>query len=113
MKFKIEKNLRIINELITYCSHFGGNDVSMKIQNTEDETNISIKAKLLNFSNENLQDLTQALNVPRQHEVEQYYWHLGGESQFDCELSLVGMMIDEAKVSFNDDILNVEVKRIG
>lgn len=113
MKFKIEKNLRIVNELITYCSHFGGNDVSMDIKNIGDETNIKIKAKLSNFSEKNLSDLTQALNVPRQHEIEHYYWHLGGESEFDCELSLVGMMIDDAKVSFADDVLDLEIKRFG
>lgn len=113
MKFKIEKNLRIINELITYCSHFGGHNVSIDIKNSETETFISVISKVSNFTDENLSDLKQALNVPRQHEIEQYYWHLGGESEFDSEICLVGMMVDEVKVSFIDNVLNIEVKRFG
>ncbi|MGL5149132.1 MAG: hypothetical protein ACRC7N_00985 [Clostridium sp.] len=111
MKFKIEKNLKIANELISYCYHFGSDDVSMDIRNTSESTKIHIKAKLESFSDDNLSDLISTLNVPRQHEVEQYYWHLSGESEFDSELSLVGMMIDEAKVSFEECTLNLEIIR--
>ncbi|MGL4773140.1 MAG: hypothetical protein ACRC2K_06180 [Clostridium sp.] len=113
MKFKTEKNLKIVNELISYCYHYGSDEVSMDIKNVDDSTRIHIKAKLTNFSEDNLQNLIDTLNVPRQHEVEQYYWHLGGESAFDSELSLVGMMVDESNISFSDNVLNLEVIRKG
>ena len=55
---------------------------------------------------------SQALSIPRQHEVEQYYWHLGGESEFDCELSLVGMMVDNTNIKYENDRLHIELQRL-
>ena len=58
-----------------------------------------------------LYNLKKILNTNRQHEVEEYYWNLGGECELEGELSLVGMMIDKAEISYNDSILSIKIYR--
>lgn len=111
MKFKIEKNLRIINELMACCYHLGSTDVNVHVTNTEEDTTINISATIDSVSDSSLTKLRETLNTQRQHEVEQYYWHLGGESEVDDELSLVGMMIDKAIISYESGILKMELIR--
>lgn len=112
MKFKTEKNLRIINELMAFCYHFHSDDISVNIKTINNKSTIKINALIYNFPKRDYDNLIETLNIPRQHEVEQYYWQLGGESEFDCELSLVGMMVDTAKVKYADNILYIELERI-
>ena len=58
-----------------------------------------------------LNQLNTILNRPRQQEVEECYWQLGGESEVECELTLIGVMVDSAKVEYNGKILTVELIR--
>lgn len=55
--------------------------------------------------------MANILNTPRQYEVENYYWNLGGECEFDSELTLVGMMINSAKISYKDGNLKISIIR--
>ncbi|WP_024614392.1 hypothetical protein [Clostridium sp. Ade.TY] len=112
MKFKVEKKLKIINEIMSFCYHFNTTDINVNVKTIGNTSVILIKSKIDNLSNETLSNLEQTLNIPRQHEVEQYYWHLGGDSEFDSELSLVGMMVDKSKVSYENNILTIEVERV-
>ena len=75
MKFKMEKNLKIVNELITYFNKLGN-------------TNVHID---LSSDNENS------------------YFNIYGED--DSELTLVGMMINKAKVSYENKILKISLIR--
>ncbi|MGG7178162.1 hypothetical protein ACQPU1_11235 [Clostridium paraputrificum] len=112
MKFKLEKNLKIINELIAYCYKIGSSDVNVHIQSTDKSTIFKVLSIVDNLSHTLLEELTETLNTKRQREVEQYYWNLGGESEFDSELSLVGMMIDMANVRYEFNKLSIEILRI-
>ena len=103
MKFKIEKNIKIINELIAYFYKLGTID--------DENSYFNIYGQVDNISKDELESLASILNTPRQHEVENYYWNLGGECEFDSELTLVGMMINSAKVSYEDGILKISIIR--
>ena len=43
--------------------------------------------------------------------MEEYYWNLTGESDVDCELSLIGVMTDYVKVNLKNNILKIELYR--
>ena len=111
MKFKMEKNLKIVNELITYFNKLGNSIVHIDLSSDNENSYFNIYGEIKNFSDQELQSLIKILNTPRQHEVEQYYWNLGGESEYDSELSLVGMMINTAKVSYENNILKISLIR--
>ena len=111
MKFKIEKNIKIINELISYFYKLGIVDIYIDIINDNDNSYFYIFWKVDNISSNEIYSLVSILNTPRQHEIENYYWNLGGECEFDSELTLVGMMINSAKVSYKDKILKISIIR--
>ncbi|GAB6168402.1 hypothetical protein JCM1393_08620 [Clostridium carnis] len=111
MKFKFEKNLRIISELITYFHKLGTEDVHIDMGSGEDSSYFFISGKVIDMPSEELENLNRILNTDRQHEVEQYYWHLGGESELDCELSLVGMMIDNVDIIYENEVLTIKILR--
>lgn len=111
MKFKIEKNIKIINELIAYFYKLGTIDVHIDLSSDDDNSYFNIYGQVKSISKEELDSLASILNTPRQHEVEQYYWNLGGECEFDSELTLVGMMINSAKVSYKDETLKISIIR--
>lgn len=111
MKFKVEKNIKIINELIAYFYKLGTIDVHIDLSSDDENSYFNIYGKVDNISKDELESLASILNTPRQYEVENYYWNLGGECEFDCELTLVGMMINSAKVSYKDSILKISIIR--
>ncbi|MDY6012040.1 hypothetical protein [Clostridium sp.] len=112
MNFKVEKNLKIITELMSFCYHFSAKDITVNIKTIDNTSNIVLDAIIKDFPKDDYDNLIQALSIPRQHEVEQYYWHLGGESEFDCELSLVGMMVDNTNIKYENDRLHIELQRL-
>lgn len=111
MKFKIEKNLKIVSELITFFHNHGSSDVNINLNSDDEHSYFNISGKVKPISEEELSSLINMLNSPRQHEIEQYYWNLGGESEYDSELILIGMMINTANVTYKDDILTIKLIR--
>lgn len=112
MKFTIEKNIRILDELVTYYNKMGNTNVHIDMKQEDDKHYLFISGEIRNITEDELINLKVLLSTPRQHEIEEYYWQLGGEISFDCELTLVGMMIDEAKVSHENNILSISLMRI-
>ena len=111
MKFKIEKNLRIVNELIAYFNKLGSSDVHIDLSSDNENSYFNIYGEVTDITNEEISYLINTLNTPRQHEVEQYYWNLSGESEYDSEMTLVGMMINKAKVSYEEKMLKISLVR--
>ncbi|WP_066896072.1 hypothetical protein [Clostridium nigeriense] len=111
MKYYFEKNLKIINELMTYLYKLGSKNIQVNLHRDEAKTSFLISGEVPNIDDTELNRLKAILNTQRQHEVEEYYWHLGGESDAEGELSLVGMMIDNVDIYYNNDILKLEIQR--
>ncbi|MGL5417423.1 MAG: hypothetical protein ACRDAU_17270 [Clostridium sp.] len=111
MNFRTEKDLKILNELVSYCYHFNTKDIKVNIKTIENISYIEIEALIPSFPEKALEKLRTSLNTPRQREVEQYYWQIGGEYEFDSELTLVGMMTDKVSISYNNDILDIQLER--
>ena len=111
MKFKIEKNVRIISDLIAYCYRMGGGDYHIEMKLNKNVSVFYISVAVPKLTQEDLKSLEETLRAPRQHEMEQNYWAISGDSDGDLELSLVGMMIDDAKIDFTDGVLTIMARR--
>ena len=112
MKFRFEKNLKIINELMTFLHKLGSNNINVTICTEEESTNILLSGEVPNLNKEKLETLVNALNTQRQHEIEEYYWNTLGDYETDNQLSIIGMMIDKSEVTFNNNILTIKLYRI-
>lgn len=111
MKFNCEKNLKIINELVMYFNKLGNSDVHIDLAHDKNNAYFKISGTVINLPKEELDNLTKTLNVPRQYEIEQYYWSLSGESESDSELSLIGMMVNSATITYVNNLLTIIIVR--
>jgi len=111
MKTRFEKNLRITGDLMLYCHHRGGRDISSNIVETDDLIKYTVTAFPVDMDEEKLEELSVRLNAPRQLEIEHDFWELMGESKDFSELMLIGMLCDEADIVYKDNILTITLLR--
>ena len=112
MKLRYEKSMRVLTDIMGYCHLIGGQHFSVDFNMSGSQTEIEIKTQLAQVEQSELDNLNTMLNIPRQREVEQYYWNISGEEEIDNELSLAGMMVDEATVAYEDGVLTVTALRL-
>jgi hypothetical protein len=93
-----QKIARIGNVLLDYFLSLSAKDVSLSIHEEGQKIYITIQAQEITISKLELDFLKNYLYMERQEEMEEYYWHLVGNDSESEELSLVGMMVDEATV---------------
>lgn len=110
MKYIGKKISKIVDELTTYMFSIGATDISINIKETEQDFKITLKCDYKEDKN-GFEDLIKALNLPKEEEVEGYYWELTGETYVGKELLLVGMMIDKAEITWSKDVLNLTLYR--
>lgn len=111
MKFKTEKNLRIMNELVAFFYNLGCTDIHIDLSINSDMSYFLLIGNISNLKDTDFNTLKESLCVPRQHEIEEYYWNLIGENETGSQISLVGMMIDKCTISFENNILTLEIYR--
>lgn len=111
MQHESKKIALIVNELVTMLLLNGEGSIEVKVERNKDETEIFITQHQCDYDQKFVDMLRYSLNIPRQTEVEGYYWQLVGDDE-DCdELSLVGTMIDEAVVELKGNDLFVNIVR--
>jgi hypothetical protein len=112
MKAEFEKCTLIANELITYCHLRGADEYHLDFKVTKAATAFVIKATPTDMTDEEMETLNDKLNAPRRRDIEQEYWDVMGESDTDCELTLVGMLCDGATVGYENGELTIIIKRL-
>ncbi len=105
-----QKSIKVVSELIAFCFKSNAREIDVNINDKDNEVVIFIKAYIKDMSADLLDKLDE-LNTPRQTQVEEYYWELAGESNQYQELNLVGMMIDQAYIEYEDNWLQITVFR--
>lgn len=112
MGHRLEKNIKILEELISFCVKRGGRDINMNIKFESEFTVISLSSENTLVNDDDLQDLKDAIQSDRQHEVEECYWCISGEDYCGDELTLAGIMIDSGDVIYKNNKLEISAKRI-
>lgn len=111
MKHEIKRISKILDELITFCFLHGTNNMNISLENHKDYFKIHLESDNIDCNDIRVKQLKEFLDYPRQSEVEEYYWELAGECDSDTELTLVGMMVDKAEVSFDGTSLSITLYR--
>ncbi|WP_408956018.1 hypothetical protein [Natroniella sp. ANB-PHB2] len=106
-----KKIIKVVGELMSFYYQLGIRQIEIDVKDGSEQMVVSIKGEKEKIDNERLEEVNELLNTPRQAQVEEYYWKLAGESGQASELSLLGMMIDKAEVSYEDSILEIKVYR--
>ncbi len=107
--------IKIIDEMLVFLYSYTSRNIKMEIFKENEYSEIFFEAKLGEpISKEKLAKTRKLLSVQRQHEMEEYYWGLtGNDTTPSTELSLVGMMIDEYDMDYNEEekILKLRLRR--
>ncbi|MCL2200690.1 MAG: hypothetical protein FWB75_01900 [Oscillospiraceae bacterium] len=112
MKIKFQKTMNIVSELLSYCQLHGAKEYHLDIKEEDGAVTLLMRACPELITDSEFEFLKTALSAPRQRDVEQQYWELVGESDVDSELTLIGMLCDEAKVEYADSVLTIWLKRL-
>ncbi|QUH25525.1 hypothetical protein [Serpentinicella alkaliphila] len=102
------KSIKIVDELINYCYNLGISQIHVDLEDVESAIKITVEGFCDGIAEEELQSLNDFLSIPRQEEVEEYYWELIGEGNKN-ELALVGMVIDDGQAIYSNKRLNITV----
>ena len=111
MRHEIKKIAKMVDELTTFFMGHHPKSLNIKIQDLPDKEIIKVEAEKLDHQEECISDLKQFLSYPRECEMEEYYWELAGETDSSEELGLVGTMIDEATIGYDEEKVVVELIR--
>lgn len=105
-----QKIMRIIDELIALCYKIHCKNFNINVELLQGKEHILLKAYAEDIDEETLNNMKKLLNLPRIHEMEEYYWGLPGNDLSINELNLVGMMIDSASVDYDKVTKLLEIK---
>jgi hypothetical protein len=111
MKQRCMKSLKIANEIMSVLTHDQAYILESKLKFKRHETHFYFTLKPNRFSDQELKDFLEMLNLPRQSEMEEYYWSLLGENKSDDNILVVARMIDEATAQVEGDTLAIHIIR--
>lgn len=112
MKHINQRNIKIIDELMSFCYKYGATKIDINISTIDKVVTIILSTNIKNLDSSVIKNMERLLSAPRCHEMEEYYWELTGDDDTDSELTLVGMMTDEADINYtNDSELQIVLKR--
>lgn len=101
------------DEMLSFFYGIEAKNITVDIEIKSDRTEMTFRAWEVNLDEESLYELKQHLQSPRLHELEEYYWGLSGnELSASNELSLIGMMTDEAEIEYKDERRELNIKLI-
>ena len=106
------KMSHIIDEVYTAMFRFGAKDVDLHMKKEENGLRLLIISDYLPEHKKDLEyTLTKLHPEVRNPALVEAYWELAGGDQYtgDSEMTLVGQMLDDAKVSIGDDRVEMEL----
>lgn len=111
MKHEAQKITHLVSELLSYLICNGAKDLNIDFHHDDKCSKVIFTQEHCTYSKSFIEDLEHGLNAQRQTEVEGYYWELVGTDDVCNEIHLVGAMIDEAEVFYENETLKIEITR--
>lgn len=111
MRHEVKKISKMVDELTTFFLEHEAKSLKVHVENFIDKEVIIVEAVALDDIKLCVKRLNRFLSYPRECEMEEYYWELAGETEHSEELGLVGIMIDEANIGYEEDKILLELIR--
>lgn len=107
-----EKKLaNIVEELTMFFFSIGATDIHSSVQIKDNHGKIEFDADYGIDNRERLNSLKKYLNEPKNEGLEDFYWELAGSGDpgETSQLLLVGMMIDKAEISIEENRVKINL----
>lgn len=98
---EIEKNVKIIDEIILLLFHKGHHKFDFSLDYTEEESLITVR--LDDPEKKILAKLEKEIHIERDEELEDYGWELLGECSDHRETMCLGMLVDSMDLNYEGD----------
>lgn len=108
MKHKVEKCVQLIQDLMIYYYGLGAENIKVDFTPSEESCKIGVSGKIKDLSKETFHEIEKAFRQTRRHDVEELYWAITYDVDSPCEVTQLGMLFDESKVSYQDELLTIE-----
>ena len=106
---EIEKNVKIIDEVIIYLFNKGFTKFDFGLDFTPEVSIITVLVE--DLEQELVYSIKNEIHVERDEELEDYGWELLGECSDHGEIICLGMLVDKIDVSAKDDITKIVLYR--
>lgn len=109
----MEKELskRIIDEFLTYLYSHDITEIRIGLDCTEEGLFVEIQGKIAEQPND-LSELAKLLDTPRDPSMDIYYQELLGSTSHDREdYHLLGSLIDDVEIMYDQPIINIKIFR--
>lgn len=103
-----QKTSNIVRALCQFYLSEGCPETHITVQPFQQYSKIKILGEV-EISESKLEEILAWLNQPKTSEMEYYYDDLLVSTLEDNELSLIGLMIDQAEVSYREGVLEISV----
>ncbi|MGI6004780.1 MAG: hypothetical protein ACOX88_05120 [Christensenellales bacterium] len=107
---KLEKIVQVVNAVLLLTHSLGGEDFHVDIEKGQADYLFTLRTQITELPEEKLKELSDCLSIDRQREIEPY-WRIDYDSKNPVEPSLLGMMLDEAKVDYDGRELVITGRR--
>lgn len=112
MRSRREKLVKLMNDLISFCFEIGMEDLDINFSSHRDKGEITVSGRAENPPMQKLRDLEEILNMPRQEELEEYYWALVGHRHGILELEMIANLVDRGSITYENQILTIYLCRL-
>jgi len=103
------KSEHVLHELVAYAHRHGMDDMRIHLSNSSHGFELELEGNVP-CRPDDLEALKQALNAPRQPELEGYYYELLGSGRDGREFQLIGAMVEHAEVKCEQGCLRISVR---
>ncbi|MBQ9140181.1 MAG: hypothetical protein IJX63_00115 [Lachnospiraceae bacterium] len=102
---------KIVEELTMYFFSIGADHISSTIDKDGRDVTITMECNYQPEYREDMSRLSEYLNEPKDDSVEDIYWELAGSGDpgEGSQLLLLGMMLDKAEVTIEEDKLYLKL----
>lgn len=103
---------RIVDELTNHYLDREASKVEVTVENLEEQFVITFQVYDVSYTDDEIEEMSMLLNIPRDESVEAYYWTLMGESSDESKLNLLGIMIDNVEINYTNGYLSLNAYRL-
>lgn len=107
----IKKITKIMDEVTSYFMSKGSEEIQIKVSSKDTYMSVAFLVEDSTLSKGDLDEIEDSLSIPRQEDVEEYYWQLNGAGETESEFDLIGMMIDSYTLKVEGTQLRLELFR--
>jgi len=107
MKHKRKRVMKIIDEVTNFLFFIGSKKISIDYEENDEGFLITLEGNYNKDKIQEIYNLVKYLNYEKEEEMEEYYWELSGKYDMGTELTLVGMMTDDAKVYYDNEKVTI------